>query len=167
MDNTIPTLDPTPENLTGRLKRWCSATWAAINEAKLLASLDDETVKLLAQDNALSEQELRELIAKGPHAADEMLALMKLLNIDPEEARLEEPAEFREMHVTCVHCGEKDPLSARTGRRQRRRGFRKLLRQRRTARRHAQPTGTARQIARLNGHLRQPDGDIRSPGSGP
>jgi hypothetical protein len=107
MDNTIPTLDPTPENLTGRLKRWCSATWAAVNEAKLLASLDDETVKLLAQDNALSEQELRELIAKGPHAADEMLALMKLLNIDPEEARLEEPAEFREMHITCVHCGEK------------------------------------------------------------
>lgn len=107
MDNTIPTLAPTPENLTDRLKRWCSATWEAINEAKLLASLDDETVKLLAQDNALSEQELRDLIAKGPHAADEMLALMKLLNIDPKEASLEEPAEFREMHVTCAHCGEK------------------------------------------------------------
>jgi hypothetical protein len=107
MDNTIPTLAPTPENLTDRLKRWCSATWEAINEAKLLASLDDETVKLLAQDNALSEQELRDLIAKGPHAADEMLALMKLLHIDPEEARMEEPAEFREMHVTCAHCGEK------------------------------------------------------------
>ncbi|EUB94961.1 hypothetical protein PMI07_002739 [Rhizobium sp. CF080] len=103
MDNTIHT----PENLADRLKRWCSATWEAINEAKLLASLDDETVKLLAQDNALSEQELRDFIAKGPHAADEMLALMKLLNIDPEEASLEEPAEFREMHVTCTHCGEK------------------------------------------------------------
>ncbi|CDZ27658.1 DUF6455 family protein [Neorhizobium galegae] len=107
MDNTIPTPAPNPENLTHRLKRWCSATWTAINEAKLLASLDDETVKLLAQDNALSAQELRELIAKGPHAADEMLALMKLLNIDPEEARLEEPAEFRDMNITCAHCGEK------------------------------------------------------------
>ncbi|WP_117194084.1 DUF6455 family protein [Rhizobium terrae] len=103
MDNMVAT----PENLTDRLKRWCTTAWEALGEAKLLASLDDETVKLLAQDCALSEQELRDLIRKGPHAADEMLKLMKLLGIDAAEAKLAEPAEFREMHVTCAHCREK------------------------------------------------------------
>lgn len=97
----------THQNLASRIASWCSSTWDAIEEAKLLASLDDETVKLLAQDNALSERELRDLIRKGPHAADEMLALMKLLNIDAEEVRLAEPAEFRAMHVTCAYCTEK------------------------------------------------------------
>jgi len=95
------------QNIASRIARWCSTAWDAVEEAKLLASLDDETVKLLAQDNVLSQQELLQLIRKGPHAADEMLALMKLLHIDAEEAKLAEPAEFRTMHVTCACCGEK------------------------------------------------------------
>jgi hypothetical protein len=60
------------ETLGDRLKRWCATTLSAIEEAKLFASLDNETVKLLAQDCALSPQELRDLVRKGPHASDEM-----------------------------------------------------------------------------------------------
>lgn len=97
----------TPENIAERLKRWLTATFEAVGEAKLLASLDDETVKLLAQDNALSEQDLRDLIRKGPHAADEMPALMALLGINPEDVRLGDPSNYRDMHVACAHCGEK------------------------------------------------------------
>lgn len=95
------------ENLAEKLKRWYATTVEAIGEAKLLASLDDETVKLLAQDCSLTPQELRDLVRKGPHASDEMLALMDSLGIDRQEAQLAGPAEFREMHVTCAHCGEK------------------------------------------------------------
>lgn len=103
MDNTLEA----PENLIDRLRRWYVAARETMGEAKLLASLDDETVKLLAQDNALTVDELRSLIRKGPHAGDEMVALMRLLGIDPDKARLAEPEAFREMHVACAHCGAK------------------------------------------------------------
>ncbi|MFB9951083.1 DUF6455 family protein [Rhizobium puerariae] len=97
----------THESLAARVARWCSTTWEAVEEARSLASLDDETVKIIAHDNALSRDDLVSLIRRGPHAADEMGALMRLLNIDPEEAKLASPAQFREMHMTCSRCTEK------------------------------------------------------------
>ncbi|MCC2609322.1 DUF6455 family protein [Neorhizobium sp. Rsf11] len=97
----------THENFVSRIARWCSTTWDSIEEAKVLASLDDETVKILAHDNAMSRDEFISLIRRGPHAADEMASLMRLLNIDPEEVKLAEPLEFRDMHITCSKCQEK------------------------------------------------------------
>lgn len=95
------------ESLASRIARWCSTAWDTVEEAKTLASLDNETIEMLARDNALSKDELVSLIRRGPHAADEMLALMRVLNIDTEEAKLIGPLEFREMHITCSRCGEK------------------------------------------------------------
>lgn len=95
------------ESLASRIARWCSSAWDTVEEAKVLASLDNEMIEVLARDNALSKDEFVSLIRRGPHAADEMLTLMRVLNIDPEEVRLLEPLEFREMHINCSNCGEK------------------------------------------------------------
>jgi hypothetical protein len=105
-------LRETRESIGERLKRWYAATADAIGEAKLLAGLDEESVKLLAQDCAITPQELRDLIRKGPHASDELLALMDAIGIDKREAQLLEPDQLREMHVTCAYCGERSRCRA-------------------------------------------------------
>ena len=43
----------------------------------------------------------------GPEAADEMLALMRHLGIDPVEVLLQHPVLFRDMQLRCAKCSAK------------------------------------------------------------
>lgn len=90
-----------------RLMDWFAKGWESSAEADMIASLDDFTIQSIAHDCGISPDQLIELAKAGPHAADEMIGMMKALNIDPAEIELRLRAQFRDMQITCAHCAHK------------------------------------------------------------
>ncbi len=90
-----------------RLTEWFSRSWESAAEADMIVSLDDSTIRSIAHDCGISPDQLIELAKAGPHAADEMVVMMRALNIDPSEVELRLRNEFRDMQITCSHCASK------------------------------------------------------------
>lgn len=95
------------ETITDRIRDLCQATGNAFTAAGSPTGLDDQAFGEIARDCGLSEQDLRMMIGAGEHSADEMLLLMRELHLDPARAEAAEPAEFRQMQLTCTRCGDK------------------------------------------------------------
>ncbi len=95
------------ENLVSRFVGWLSRGWEAASEAQALASLDQDTIRMIARDCGIEPSQLLELAKAGPDAADEMIAMMKALNIDPMEVATRYQHQFRDMQVNCSQCGSK------------------------------------------------------------
>ncbi len=96
------------DTLASRFLSWCAQAWEATTEADVIGSLDDETLREIARDCSVTPDQILQLVKAGPHAADEMEALMKALNIDPDEVSLTHPGQFRDMQITCSACTSKD-----------------------------------------------------------
>ncbi len=90
-----------------RLMDWFAKGWQSSAEADMIASLDEFTIQSIAHDCGISPDHLIELAKAGPHAADEMIEMMKALNIDPAEVELRLRNQFRDMQITCAHCASK------------------------------------------------------------
>jgi uncharacterized protein YjiS (DUF1127 family) len=76
-------------------------------ELNEMRQLDRTEFDRIAADLEISSGDLGELVRRGPHAADELLALLKTLGID--EARLEnaELPMLRDMERVCSVCNHK------------------------------------------------------------
>lgn len=98
--------DPT-RTVLSRLVNWFAKGWESSAEADMIASLDQFTINNIAHDCGISTDQLIELAKAGPHAADEMIEMMRALNIDPAEVELRLRNQFREMQITCAHCASK------------------------------------------------------------
>lgn len=96
------------QTLTSRLLRWCSQAWEAATETDVIGQLDDRTLAELSRDCSISTDQLKRLANAGPKAADEMVALMLAINIDPAELARLYPEQFRNMQVNCSLCESKD-----------------------------------------------------------
>jgi hypothetical protein len=90
-----------------RFLRWCGRAWDAASEAEVIAALDDETVRQISREFSITPADLMCLAKAGPHAADEMLAMLRALNVDPTEVALFHPALYRDMQISCSQCTEK------------------------------------------------------------
>lgn len=90
-----------------RLAGWFAKGWEGSAEAEMIASLDEGAIQSIAHDCGISPDQLIELAKAGPHAADEMIRMMKALNIDPAEIELRLRNQFRDMQITCAHCSHK------------------------------------------------------------
>ncbi|CAD7032990.1 hypothetical protein REJC140_03128 [Pseudorhizobium endolithicum] len=97
-----------PDTLASRFLHWCAQAWEATTEADVIGSLDDETLREIARDCCITPDQILQLVKAGPHAADEMVALMKALNIDANEVSLAHPGQFRDMQITCSNCTSKE-----------------------------------------------------------
>ncbi|MGX5666342.1 DUF6455 family protein [Rhizobium daejeonense] len=100
-------VNDTTRTVFSRLAGWFAKSWESSAEADMIASLDDSTIRNIAHDCGITPDQLIELAKVGPHAADEMLAMMRALNIDPTEVELRLRNEFRDMQITCSHCASK------------------------------------------------------------
>ncbi|NML74052.1 hypothetical protein HHL25_07955 [Rhizobium sp. S-51] len=98
--------DPT-RTVLSRVIGWFAKGWENSAEADMIASLDDFTIQSIAHDCGISPDQLVELAKAGPHAADEMLEMMRALNIDPAEVEMRLRAQFRDMQINCAHCASK------------------------------------------------------------
>lgn len=96
------------ENLVSRMVGWLTKGWEASSEAEMIAALDGDTIRQIARDCGIQPDQLIELAKAGPNAADEMIAMMKALNIDPTEVAALYQQQFRDMQVNCSHCQSKD-----------------------------------------------------------
>lgn len=95
------------EAVATRLREWCQATGNAFMAAGTPVGLDDQAFSEIARDCGISESDLRMMMRAGEHGADEMIILMKALNIDPAGIEAAEPAAFRQMQANCTRCDGK------------------------------------------------------------
>lgn len=96
------------QTLASRLKQWFTRAWEATTETDVIGRLDDQTLNELARDCGISSDQLKQLANAGPHAADEMIALMLAISIDPTEVSRLYPTQFRDMQVNCSLCESKE-----------------------------------------------------------
>jgi len=95
-------------SLSRRFLSWCAEAWSAAAEAEEIAMLDEETIRQISKDCAIAPDDLLQLVKAGPHAADEMIEMMRALNIDQSDVAVLHPALYREMQVTCSKCRSKN-----------------------------------------------------------
>lgn len=93
--------------LVSRFMGWVARSWEASSEADAIAALDADTIRQIAGDCGIAPDQLIALAKAGPGAADEMIEMMKALNIDPMEVSMCHPHQFRDMQVNCSSCASK------------------------------------------------------------
>lgn len=72
-----------------------------------LAYMSVSDIELLAADCGLSPGQFRDMLARGPHAADELLQLMKELALDEATVKSIDRGAFNDMKLVCAECGRK------------------------------------------------------------
>ena len=69
--------------------------------------MDTTQFDKIASDLRVSPSELDELVRQGPHAADELPKLLKVLGIDEADLARTEPMVLRDMERVCAMCANK------------------------------------------------------------
>ena len=86
--------------LLGRLRDW----WRTQEELRLL---DTREIGRVAEDLGLSRDALKDLIARGPDAADLLYERMKALGISKADVDHAAHGMLRDLQRTCASCREK------------------------------------------------------------
>jgi hypothetical protein len=104
---TLTIADPV-RHAVQQILSWFAQGFENTTEDDVLAALSDAEIEALAEDCGLSAHQLLALVKAGPHAADEMPAMMRALNIDPAEVEYRMRRVFRDMQITCAQCQSRD-----------------------------------------------------------
>src|SRR5690242_17127187 len=76
-------------------------------ELNEMSQLDRIEFDRIAADLDISAADLDELVRRGPHAADELPALLKVLGIDAAALERTQPLVVRDMERVCAMCRHK------------------------------------------------------------
>jgi len=76
-------------------------------ELNELRQMDRADFDRIAEDLRVSPGELDELVRRGPHAADELPAMLRALGIDANKLARTEPMLLRDMERVCAMCKQK------------------------------------------------------------
>lgn len=104
---TLTIADPVRHTVQQVLS-WFAQGIEHATQTDMLAGLSDAEVEALADDCGISAHQLLALVKAGPHAADEMPAMMRALNIDPAEVEYRMRRVFRDMQINCAQCQSKE-----------------------------------------------------------
>jgi transcriptional regulator with XRE-family HTH domain len=72
-----------------------------------LRQLNTSEFERIATELRVSPGDLNELVRQGPHAADELPKLLKILGIDEEALARTRPMVLRDMERVCALCSSK------------------------------------------------------------
>jgi hypothetical protein len=86
---------------------WVKRYREAIGLRSELANCGTEEVASLARDIGVSVEELNFAIQKGPHAADELARLLRVLGVDPQKLVRQDPVVVRNLERVCIACSSK------------------------------------------------------------
>jgi transcriptional regulator with XRE-family HTH domain len=75
-----------------------------LNELRQLNTVEFDRI---ASELRVSPADLNELVRQGPHAADELPKLLKVLGIDEEALARTQPLVLRDMERVCALCADK------------------------------------------------------------
>ena len=76
-------------------------------ELSEIRQMDREDFERIAADLRIAPGELDELVRQGPHAADELPQMLKVLGIDEAALSRTEPLVLRDMERVCAMCRDK------------------------------------------------------------
>jgi transcriptional regulator with XRE-family HTH domain len=76
-------------------------------ELNELRQLNTSEFERIATELRVSPGDLNELVRQGPHAADELPKLLKILGIDEEALARTQPMVLRDMERVCALCSSK------------------------------------------------------------
>ncbi|MDO6963814.1 DUF6455 family protein [Rhizobium alvei] len=95
------------DSIAAKVSNWWK-NWLETNQQMdELRSLGYEDLESVAADCGVSTTQLISIVRAGPHATDEMLAMMKALNIDAAAVQANDPHLFHDMQVVCAECESK------------------------------------------------------------
>lgn len=72
-----------------------------------LAYMSEWDIELLARDCGISPGQFKDMMRRGPHAADELAELMQVLGIDEASLKSVNPGTFNDMKLICAECWHK------------------------------------------------------------
>ena len=75
-----------------------------LNELRQLNTVEFDRI---ASELGVSPTDLNELVRQGPHAADELPKMFKVLGIDEETLARTQPLVLRDMELVCALCAHK------------------------------------------------------------
>lgn len=102
----IPRTDA-PLTMFGRFLRWWQERAQQQQTLEELRAMGDTALAELSRDFGVSPDQLLELVARGPHSADELLLALTDFGIVPETAEHDAPHVFRDMQLACAMCDSK------------------------------------------------------------
>jgi uncharacterized protein YjiS (DUF1127 family) len=76
-------------------------------ELNELRQMDRTDFDRIADDLLISPGELDDLVRRGPHAADELPAMLRARGIDAQKLARAEPMLLRDMERVCAMCRQK------------------------------------------------------------
>ena len=76
-------------------------------ELNELRQLNTSEFERIATELRVSPGDLTEMVRQGPHAADELPKLLKILGIDEEALARTQPMVLRDMERVCALCAHK------------------------------------------------------------
>jgi transcriptional regulator with XRE-family HTH domain len=94
---------PVFETLTTTFSDWLKHR-REMNELRQLNSAEFDRI---ADELRVSPSDLNELVRQGPHAADELPQMLKVLGIDEEALARTQPLVLRDMERVCALCHHK------------------------------------------------------------
>jgi transcriptional regulator with XRE-family HTH domain len=94
---------PAVETLINTFSDWLKHR-RELSEIRQLNTADFDRI---ASDLRVSPNDLNELVRQGPHAADELPKLLKILGIDEEALARTQPLVLRDMERVCALCHSK------------------------------------------------------------
>jgi len=105
-DNTNPNV-ALVEGVLNAVAEWVSKYRAAIGAYLEHGQCSPDEVRQTASDLGVSANQMRELMNKGPGAADLLQTLLLALNVDPQEIAKTNPAVMRDLQRLCITCSNK------------------------------------------------------------
>jgi hypothetical protein len=90
-----------------RIVHWWKERAAQRQAMEELRAMGDAALNELARDFGVSSDQLLSLVARGRHSADEMVAMMREIGLDPEVIEQAKAQIFRDMQLVCAFCESK------------------------------------------------------------
>jgi len=98
---------PVVEQMLNSIAGWVNRYREVLGRTNDLGQCSRDEVMQIAKDLGVSANELRELVAKGPHAADLVQKMLVALNVDPKAIANSNPQVMRDLQRLCINCEDK------------------------------------------------------------
>ena len=95
------------EQMLTSIADWVNRYREVLGRTNDLGQCSRDEVMQIAKDLGVSAFELRELVAKGPHAADLVQKMLVALNVDPKAIANSNPLVMRDLQRLCINCTDK------------------------------------------------------------